>query len=203
MLKTKWWLLPFLYLLAIWLFFCLQKLQLINNYWALYPRDANYILGIFTTVLLHSDLVHIASNSLPLFGCMLALFYFYKEIALQVLFISHLLTGVLIWLIARPAFHIGASGLVYALVLFLLVSGVVRKNKGLSFLALAVLSIQSGLLWGVLPQENGISWESHLIGGIVGSSLAILYKNKGPQADKPFEWGETGQTSDDYERFGK
>lgn len=201
MLKTKWWLLPSIYIAAIWIMFGIQKIYTIENVLALYPRNSNFMIGIFTTVFLHSDLLHLVSNSLPLYGCMLALFYFYKEIALQVLFLSHFLTGIIIWLIARPAFHIGASGLVYALVLFLLVSGLVRKNKALSFLALAVLSIQSGLLWGVLPQDNGISWESHLIGGIVGCTLALIYKNKGPQADKPHQWHEIEIKTDDYEQF--
>ena len=201
MLKTKWWLLPIIYIAVIWLMFGVQKFFKIQETLALYPKDTNHLLGVFTTVFLHSDLLHLVSNTLPLLGCMLALFYFYKDISLRVLFISHIVTGLLIWIIARPAFHIGASGLVYALVLFLLVSGFIRKNKQLSFLALAVLSIQSGLIWGVLPQQNGISWESHLIGGIVGATLAFIYKHKGPQADKPYHWNEDENKSDEYKHF--
>jgi membrane associated rhomboid family serine protease len=203
MLKTRWWLTPVIYISAIWIVFGLQQIFPIEEYLALYPRNTNYVMGVYTTVFLHGSFLHLVSNSLPLLGSMLALFYFYKEIAFPVLLINHVGSGILIWLFARPAFHIGASGLVYALVLFLLMSGLVRKNRALSFLALAVLSIQSGLLWGVLPQDNGISWESHLLGGLVGVLTALGFKNKGPKPDVPFQWNEEEEETviDEYKNF--
>jgi membrane associated rhomboid family serine protease len=203
MLKTRWWLTPVIYISAIWIVFGLQQIFPIEDYLALYPRNTNYLMGIYTTVFLHGSFLHLVSNSLPLLGSMLALFYFYKEIAFPVLLINHIGSGILIWLFARPAFHIGASGLVYALVLFLLISGLVRKNRALSFLALAVLSIQSGLLWGILPQDNGISWESHLLGGLVGVLSALGFKNKGPKPDAPFQWNEEDEEImiDEYKNF--
>ena len=171
----------------------------------MYPRDKGHLLGIVTTVFLHDDLLHIASNSLPLIVGMLSLYYFYNDIAIKVTLICHVATGILIWIFARPAYHIGASGMVYALVVFLLSSGFIRNNKQLKFLALAVLSIQSGLIWGVVPQGNNISWESHLMGALVGIIAAIIYKNQGPPPDKKFQWNEEPQPHhphDEYEKFG-
>lgn len=179
-----------------------------GNTLALYPRDTSHLLGIFTTVFLHSNLLHIASNSLPLMAGLLGLFYFYRDISMKVLLICHIATGLFIWIFARPAYHIGASGLVYALVVFLLTSGFIRKNRQLKFLALAVLSIQSGLIWGVVPQGNNISWESHLIGAIIGIITAFIYKNKGPLPDEKFYWNEEDQPHihhqhdpDEYDKF--
>jgi membrane associated rhomboid family serine protease len=162
----------------------------IKQVMAIYPRNFHFLPGVFTTVFVHKDLEHLSSNSLPLFVCLFGLFYFYKEIALKVTLICHLLTGVLIWIFARSAFHIGASGLVYALVLFVFTSGLIRKNKKLLVFAFLTLVFQSGLLWGVFPLEEGVSWESHLFGAIVGIFLSFLFKNEGPQADKMKEWGE-------------
>ena len=167
---------------------------------SIYPRDFHYIAGVFTTVFVHKDLEHISSNSLPMFVCLFGIFYFYKEIALKVTLICHLLTGILIWMFARSAFHIGASGLVYALVLFVFTSGLIRKNKKLLVLAFIALVFQSGLLWGVFPLEEGVSWESHLFGALVGILLAFLFKNEGPQADPPKIWEEDTEehATDEY-----
>lgn len=209
MFKTKWWLIPCCYLLAIWIMFTMEQRFNIQATLALVPRDRAHLMGILTTVFIHSDLLHIASNSLPLMICLLGLFYFYRDISINVLLICHITTGVFIWLFARPAYHIGASGLVYALVLFLLTSGFIRRNKRLKFLALAVLSIQSGLIWGVVPQGNNISWESHLFGAIVGIVAAFAFRNKGPLPDQKFHWGEEDNPYsqdhpiDEYERFGE
>lgn len=205
MLKTNWWFIPCLYLISIWLVFVLQHEYDFTDTLALYPRDTTHLIGIITTVFLHNDLLHIASNSLPFIVGMLSLFYFYKEIAIKVTLICHLFTGLLIWLFARPAYHIGASGMVYAIVVFLLTSGFIRNNRQLKFLALAVLSIQSGLIWGVVPQGNNISWESHLMGAIVGIIAAIVFKNQGPLPDKKFQWTEDHlphHQHDEYEKFG-
>ncbi len=165
----------------------------IKQVMAIYPRNFHFLSGVFTTVFVHKDLEHLSSNSLPMFVCLFGLFYFYKEIALKVTVICHLLTGILIWIFARSAFHIGASGLVYALVLFVFTSGLIRKNKKLLVFAFIALVFHSGLLWGVFPLEEGVSWESHLFGALVGIVLAFLFKNEGPQADPPKIWDEESE----------
>jgi membrane associated rhomboid family serine protease len=100
--------------------------------------------------------------------------------------------------LARPSFHIGASGLVYALVFFILLSALVRKNKQLMVVAFIILVFQNGLIWGVFPQDNQVSWESHLLGAVVGIVLAVLYRNKGPQNDSEKHWNEDDQQEDEY-----
>ena len=170
----------------------------LKHQFALFPRSFNYLLGIITTIFVHKDLEHLSSNYLPFFVAIIGLFYFYKNIALKVTLIAHLGTGILTWCFARSAFHIGASGMVYALVFFVVISGVIRKNKKLSVFALICLVFQSGLIWGVFPLEESISWESHLMGGIVGSFLAIAFRHQGPQNHESIYEGEASAQEDEY-----
>ena len=60
-------------------------------------------------------------------------------------------------------------------------------------IAFIALVFHSGLLWGVFPLEEGVSWESHLFGALVGIVLAFLFKNEGPQADPPKIWDEESE----------
>ncbi len=202
MLKT-YFRIPLAYLSLIILGFLLQ------NTWsgaagmlALFPRNPAYLTGIITTVFLHSSMEHLASNFLPLSACLFGLFYFYGDIAAKVTVLCHVITGVLIWIFARPSFHIGASGLAYALVFFILVSGFTRKNRRLMVLAFATLVFQSGLIWGIFPQDNLISWESHLLGAVTGTMLAIAFRKQGPEPDKPLVWEEDEEEEEDeYEKL--
>jgi membrane associated rhomboid family serine protease len=114
-------LIPVLYCVLIIGVFVFQALDadLIQN-WAILPHHPAFLKGIVTAVFIHANIEHLSSNILPFAVCIFGLFYFYHEIALKVTFLSHLLTGLLIWCFARPVFHVGASGLVYAMVLFIL-----------------------------------------------------------------------------------
>lgn len=194
---------PIAYLFLVLIMYMVQiNVPEIETSLALYPRHLRYLFGVFTTVFLHANVSHLSSNLLPLAACLFGLFYFYRTIAKQVLLISHLLSGFLIWLLARPSFHIGASGLVYALVFFILISALVRKNKQLMVVAFVILVFQNGLIWGVFPQDNQVSWESHLIGALVGVVLAFLFKNKGPKNEAQPQWqDEEENEEDDYQKL--
>lgn len=197
--------LPFLYLLLLPCSFVAGVVMPeIKVELALYPRNLSFLSGAITTVFVHKDLAHFSSNCLPLFVCLFGMSYFYKAIALKVTLIAHVLTGLLIWCFARPAFHIGASGLVYALVLFVLVSGLIRGNKRLLVFSLLVLLFQSGLLWGIFPMDDEVSWESHLMGAATGTFLAFLFRHEGPEPDQKKNWDEEadeGEETDEYQRI--
>ena len=170
----------------------------LKHEFALYPRSLHYLPGIISTVFVHKNLDHLSSNYLPFFIAIIGIFYFYKGIALKVTVIAHIGTGILTWMFARSAFHIGASGMVYALVFFAVLSGVIRKNKKLRVFALVCLVFQSGLIWGVFPLEESISWESHLMGGLVGSIMAILFRRQGPQELLPIDDPDHIPAVDEY-----
>lgn len=193
---------PFLYIVLILIGFLLQGIiPSLTSWLGLYPRDPHHLGGIITTVFLHADIGHLASNMLPLAACLFGLFFFYGDLALRVTLLCHFFTGVLIWIFARPAFHIGASGLAYALVFFILISGFIRKNKRLQVLAFTILVFQNGLIWGVFPQGNNISWESHLMGAVVGLLLAFIYRHQGPAPDRPVQWDDDSTDEDEYDQL--
>jgi membrane associated rhomboid family serine protease len=119
-----------------------------------------------------------------------ALFYFYRDIAPRILILIWLFTGFWVWVGARESYHIGASGVVYGLAAFILVSGILRRHTGLMAMALVVVFLYGSLIWGIFPEffpNENISWESHLFGLIAGISLAFYYRKEGPQRKK-YSW---------------
>lgn len=90
-------------------------------------------------------------------------------------------TGILLWIIGRDSYHIGMSGIIYALASFLTVSGLIKRNYRLTALSLTVIFIYGSFFWGLFPIEQQISWEGHLSGAFVGFLLALFFKNQGPQ----------------------
>ena len=98
-----------------------------------------------------------------------------------------LLTGIMTWVIGRPANHIGASGVIYLLASFLFFKGVLSRYYRLIALSLIVVFLYGGMLWFVVPVDPGISWEGHLSGLVVGLVFAFIYKKKIVKRPK-FEW---------------
>jgi membrane associated rhomboid family serine protease len=146
--------------------------------------------GIVTSPFIHADFSHLAANTLPMIILGTGLFYFYRDIALRILILIWLFTGIWVWIGAREAWHIGASGIVYGLAAFILLSGILRRHTGLMAMALVVVFLYGSLIWGVFPEffpNERISWESHLFGMIAGVSLAIYYRKEGPQRRR-YDW---------------
>ena len=147
-----------------------------------YPRTLSGSIGILTGPLIHSDWLHLASNSIPLVILTIALFYFFSRIAIPVFSLIYLITGFWVWIAARQAFHIGASGVVYGLIAFVMFSGFIRKDIKLMALSFATMVLYgSQMVYGVLPVAEGVSWESHLLGVFAGIFLAIYFR---PSAKK-------------------
>ena len=140
------------------------------------PRHLLGTIGIFTSPFIHGDFVHLLSNSFSLMLLMIILFFFYDKIALKALLLIYLLTGFSVWLIAREAYHIGASGIIYGIASFILFSGLMRKNQSSLALSFVVLLLYGGMFYGVLPQEGHISWESHMMGMFSGLMIAVYMR---------------------------
>ena len=148
--------------------------------WGIYPRQLDGLYGILTAPLAHSGLGHLANNSVALVASILLLVYFFPRVAARALLICYVLTGAAVWLLARGAgwgaevtiSHVGASGVAYALVSFLFWLGVFRRSLQSVVVALIILLLFSGMIAGVLPDQLHVSWESHLLGAIVGGLVA-------------------------------
>ena len=155
--------------------------------WAKYgvfPRSLEGVLGIITTPFIHGDWKHVFNNSVPLLVLGTSLRYFYKDISKEVFLWSWLMSGLWLWAIGRPSFHIGASGIVYALASFLFFSGLIRKHTRLIAVSFVVVFLYGSMIWGVFPIKEHISWEGHLSGGLAGIILAWWFRSEGPPKQK-------------------
>ncbi|QSE96729.1 rhomboid family intramembrane serine protease [Fulvivirga lutea] len=141
------------------------------------PRTAQGSIGIFLAPLIHGDIYHLISNTFPILILGVGIFYFYNKIALNVIFLIYLMTGFWVWMAARDAYHIGASGLVYGLLTFLIFSGFFNRNRNTLAVSFVILVLYGGsFAAGIIPTKAGISWESHLMGAIAGVFCAVYYR---------------------------
>lgn len=147
-----------------------------------HPRQLDGIWGIVSHPFIHGDWQHLVSNTLPLLALGWMAKYFYPKIFPAAMLVGWLLTGVLVFAFARPTWHIGASGLVYALAFFLLISSLLRRDVQRMAIAFIIITFHGGLIWGLLPIQEGVSWEAHLYGAISGTLVAIKYRHLYPPA---------------------
>ena len=181
--------LPIAFVLLLWGIHLIEVLsdEELAAFMGILPRQAEGLLGIVTFPLIHGGWGHLSSNSLPLIILGTAILFFYRPIALRSIAFIYLLHGAFVFLAARPVTHIGASGLVYGFAAFLLTSGILRRERSLMALSMLVIFIYGGMIWGVLPIREGVSWEGHLFGAIAGIAAAFYYRREGPQRT-PYEW---------------
>ena len=151
------------------------------------PRKFNGLTGILFSPLIHSDVNHLLNNSLPVIILCLLIFNFYSQIAKKIFIYLYFISGLWLWCIGRESFHIGASGLIYAMASFLFFSGILRKNSQLSAVALLVIFIYGGLFWGLFPIHKNVSWEGHLTGFIAGILVSFIFRKDGPKRKK-YNW---------------
>lgn len=171
---------PLLYIALIWFIYWVEIYFGFNfNSFGVFPRTLKGISGIFFTHFIHSDTNHLINNSIPLFVLTSSLFLFYKDIAWKVLIYGSILTGLLTWTIARPAYHIGASGVVYLLFSFISFSGIIRKHYRLVAIAMVIIFLYGSMVWYILPIKEGMSWEGHFSGFLIGLIMAFSFKSKG------------------------
>lgn len=170
----------------------------------IYPMKKEGLIGIITSIFIHGDLSHLAGNIVPVLLLGTALFYYYRKFALQAILLMWITSGFWVWIMARPNYHIGASGLVYALAAFHIVSALIRRDYRLVAFAMLVIFLYGSLIWGIFPEfypEKNISWEGHLMGGIAGIVYAIYYRNKDTdlaKRKKYFEDEEDDELGSDY-----
>lgn len=192
-------LVPLLSVLAIWTVYWYEiRFQVNLNQYGIYPRSLKGLRGIIFSPFLHGSVGHLYNNTIPIAMLTAALVYFYRNIAFKVLLLGILLSGFITWLIARPSYHIGASGLIYVLATFIFFKGIFSKYYRLVALSLIVVFIYGSLLWYIFPLKEGISWEGHLGGFITGLVLAISLPTSLPQAKK-YEWEKEDYNEEDDE----
>ncbi|KAA5545538.1 rhomboid family intramembrane serine protease [Roseiconus nitratireducens] len=157
--------------------------------YGLQPRTWDGLAGILFMPFLHADFSHLFSNSVSLV-ILLALLVASRRSPWMLLVVMYLVGAALLWLFGRNANHVGASGLVFGLVGFFLVGGLVRRSPIPIAVAIAVGILFGGtLLSGILPSSGApISWDGHLCGLIGGAATAYL----AGEGRQPFSRGDRG-----------
>ena len=142
--------------------------------WGILPRTVSGLLGIIFSPFLHGSLVHLLANTLPLavLGGLVGLKGRLKFFEITVIII--LLGGGGVWLLGRPSYHVGASGLIFGYFGFLVLRGYYQKSFGAFMVSIITLFLYGGLIWGVLPTISHVSWEGHLCGLLAGVFAARL-----------------------------
>ena len=152
------------------------------------PRELVGLVGILCAPLVHGDFAHVFSNSLPLIVAGTTMLYLYPQSSLRVLPAVYVGPGVAVWLLAQGSSHVGASGLVYGLVGYIFVGGLIRRDRRAVAASLLVSFMYGALVWGVLPIKPGVSWETHLAAALIGVALALALRDLDRPPLRRYSW---------------
>ena len=162
------------------------------------PGSVPGLIGVLTAPLLHANFQHSLSNTLPMLISMTAILYLYPNSALRVIPLVWVGSGALSWLIGRPNLHIGASGLIYGLLAFVFISGILRRDLRSVSVSLLVGFLYGSMVWGVLPTRPHMSWEMHLSGALIGVMLAFVFQKWDRVPVVRYEWEDDDSVPDWY-----
>jgi membrane associated rhomboid family serine protease len=159
--------------------------------YGVYPGQPGGLAGIIWAPLIHTSFSHLFANTAPLLLLGTALLYGYPRSAKIVIPAVYFGSGLGVWLFARDAFHVGASGLAFGFMSFVFTVGVLRWDKRATALSLVVFFLYGGMIWGIFPSKPDISFESHFFGAMIGIVLAVMLKDYDPYpAVKHYSWEE-------------
>ena len=155
----------------------------------IYPHRISGLLGIAFAPLIHGSFLHLLANSLPIVVIGTALLYGYPRSAGLVLTCLYAGTGLGVWLFAREAYHIGASGLTFGMMFFVFTIGALRWDRRAIALSSLVFFLYGGMIWGIFPGDPEVSYESHFFGALLGVILAIVCRNRDPAPpERRYSW---------------
>ncbi len=144
--------------------------------WGIHPRAIRGLPGILFAPFIHAGFDHLVANSVSLL--ILGSIFLTMERKLSVVIMLHfiILGGFGTWLIGRSGYpHIGASGVIYAILGYLLTTGIFTRNIKAILVSVLVFLLYGGAVWGIFPTGEFISWESHLCGFLAGIVTAKMY----------------------------
>ena len=179
---------PIIFVLIIWIVKILEYYFDLNLYkFGVFPREIMGLRAILCAPFIHNDFTHLLNNSIPILVLGSLFIFFYKNLSFEIFMWLFFISGILLWGIGRPNYHIGASGIIYALATFLFTSGIIKKDTRLAAISLIIAFLYGSLIWGIFPSKLNISWEGHLSGLISGVTVAIFYRHEGPKRKK-YNW---------------
>lgn len=153
------------------------------------PLTVHGLIGILTAPLVHGSLEHIFNNTLPLLILGSVLIYGYPKSRWRVVMLVWFVSGVGVWLFARPAIHLGASGLSHGIFFFLLLVSILRRDKSSIAIMMIAFFMYGGMSMTIFPREQGVSYEYHFFGALGGVLSALLwYKSDPKPVEKKYAW---------------
>lgn len=154
--------------------------------WGIRPRQLSGLTGIVASPFLHDGFGHLIGNTIPflVLGCIIAASGTQRFI--QVTVIVAAIAGVGTWLVSPShTVHIGASGLVFGYLTYLVARGFFERHIGQIVVGLIVLFFYGSILWGVLPRP-GVSWQGHVFGAVGGLVAAwVIHRKVDPAPASP------------------
>lgn len=151
----------------------------VNAWLGLRPRSIGGLDGIVFMPLLHGSVAHAAANTPPLAVLGALLVITARSVALMASLLIVLLGGLGVWVFGTSAIHVGASGLIFGWFGFLVARGLVERRFVPLLVAVGVAVIYGAMVWGVLPGQPGVSWESHFFGALAGIVAARALRGTG------------------------
>lgn len=168
---------PLKILALIWISFIIDTVLINVSFckFGIIPREINGLIGIPISPFIHANIFHIMSNTIPLLILLYVTVIFYKNKTLPALVFIISVGGALVWVFGRHSYHVGASGLIYGLVGFLIFYGIFKKAIVPLIISLLIgITYGTSMFIGLLPIFPGVSWEGHLFGGIAGVIAAKI-----------------------------
>jgi membrane associated rhomboid family serine protease len=168
------------------------------------PRELAGLPGILFAPLLHAGFDHLLANSLPLVVLGTTMLHLYPQAASRVLPAVYVGPGIVVWLVGQPGVHVGASGLVYGLVAYIFVAGLIRRDRRAIAASMLVSFMYGALAWGVLPIQPQVSWETHLAAAVIGALMAVALRARDRLPPVRYSWEDESSANDafDDDRYG-
>lgn len=169
----------------LWLLLIMVAVYIVNvvlagglNSFGIQPRQITSLFNIFTAPFIHGDIFHLINNliALAVFAslCLFTSVSHFLKVSVFIIIVS----GVLVWVFARDAMHIGASGWIYGLWSLAIMRAWYDRSFVNIAVAVMVIFLYGGMVFGLLPAQIGVSFESHLFGALAGALAAIILNKR-------------------------
>jgi membrane associated rhomboid family serine protease len=191
----------FSFALLLWVFHLVEYLSGFDfTQFGIYPRSVVGLVGILCAPFIHASVAHLFANTPPIIVIGTMLLYGYPRASKVFIPVVYLGSGLAVWLLAREAYHIGASGLAFGMLFFVFTIGVLRWERRTIAISLLVFFLYGSMISGVIPGAREISFESHLSGALIGILMAFLLRHRDPESPrKQYSWEHEETESDDYD----
>lgn len=158
--------------------------------WSVAPGTPAGLLGLLGAPLLHGSFEHLAANAIALLMLGSLALTVYPRATLRALPLLWLGSGLGAWLLGEPgSHHLGASGLTHGLMFVVFTLGLLRRDRAAIAAGMLAFLFYGGMLLTILPQEPGVSWQSHMGGALAGIVSAFLFKRADPiPPRKKYSW---------------